>query len=117
MSEKSYATYVRNPGVFWHSVQSWVKWTIVLVGTVIGLFVWFTGLSATFPLIALIFLGTAVSANIVKILIVLAGITSLLIIPLLAFWLLRLIVYAISYFIIMSNEDASMGDFIFKTKE
>ena len=116
MSEQKYGPYVQSFRVFWKALQSWVKAAIFLVGLIIGTWVWFTGLSASFPLIALIFLGANTAALIVKILVGIAVIAAFVVAVAIAIWLVGLIVYGLSY-MIMNNENASMGELIFKTKK
>lgn len=113
MNETSYVQHVKSSGAFWRALKPWVKALFVLFGLLIGVGVWFSGFSASFPLIALIFLGTGTPALVLKVLVVLGVITSLITVVLVA-WLFYLLVYAISYLVIMANENASMGDFIFK---
>ena len=114
MNGTSYVQHVKSAGAFWRGLKPWVKALFVLFGLLIGLWVWFAGFSASFPLIALIFLGTGTPALVMKVLVVLGIIVSLIIVVLVT-WLFYLLVYAISYLVIMANENASMGDFIFKT--
>lgn len=117
MEEKSYSLYVRNPGVFWSSLQTWVKRLIVVIGGLIGLSLWFAGFSASFLFVALIFMGTAPVANYVKILVIVVSVATLFVTPILTTWLLRLAVYAVARLAIMNNDDAPIGEHIFKTRE
>ena len=112
MNEKSYVQY-KTPGAFWRALKLWVKALIVLIGLSIGVGLWFAWFSASFGLIALIFLGTGTPALVMKVLVVLGVITSLITVVLVA-WLFYLLVYATCCLVIMANENASMGDFIFK---
>ena len=117
MNENMNVQYVKSVGAFWRALRPWVKYPIVLVGLLIGVWLWFAGFSAMFPLIALIFLGSGNPALVLKVLVILAVMVSFVIVVALVAWLLCLLVYATCYLLVMQGENASMGDFIFKTKE
>lgn len=114
MNQQSYLQYVQSPGSFWRALQVWARGAIVLVGVTSGLWVWLSGLSATFPLIALISLGTTTPALVLKLLIVLGAVVSLPNVAMLATWLFFLAVYAVCRIIIQIGQQATLADFIFK---
>ena len=114
MEENKYVQYVRNPGVFWHSLQRWAQILVNLIGIAVGLLIWSGGIAASFLFMALIFMSTAAAANFAKIIILVVVVTTFFVIPIFTAWLSRLAAYLIGRSIVMADENVSILDSIFK---
>lgn len=114
MESNVFDAKVQNPGVFWHSLQSWVRWLIMLSGLVAGVVAWFIVMSPFSPYFLFVLLGTTTVASVLKIVfgVIFAGsiLIALFLVPRL--WFLFLFQVLKSY--IIANNGGGLAEIIFK---